>query len=180
MSFENEIKNDYFKWLYDYVCKGRTHQNNSYEKLFTVLHQIEFTFIVRNDVNRARDGVDLRYRFATIRDDDRIMDILDGPCSVLEMMVALAIRCEETIMDNSRYGDRTGQWFWGMMNNLGIGLMYDEIFDGGLVEDIIYNFLDRRYDPDGKGGLFYIRGCEDDLRNLEIWTQLCWYIDKFD
>ena len=179
MSFEDKVKSDYFKWLYDYVCKGRAHQNTSYEKLFTFLHQTEFTFSVRNDVNRARDGVDLRYRFAMIYDDESLMDILDGPCSVLEMMVALVIRCEETIMDDSRYGDRTGQWFWGMMSNIGIGLMYDDIFDEEFVERKIYRFLERCYDPDGKGGLFYIKGCKEDLRDLEIWTQLCWYLDKF-
>lgn len=180
MIFEDQVKNDYFDWLYNYVCKGRAHQKVSYRKLFTFLHQIEFTFIIPNDINRARDGVDLRYRFATIHRDNTIMDILDGPCSVLEMIIALSIRCEETIMDHTRYGDRTGQWFWNMMANLGIGLMSDEIFDERLVEDIIYDFLARRYEPDGKGGLFYIKGCEDDLRDLEIWTQLCWYLDKFE
>ena len=33
-------------------------------------------------------------------------------CSVLEMMIALAIRCEEHIMDDPDVGNRTGQWFW--------------------------------------------------------------------
>lgn len=182
MSFNNRVKDEYFNWLYNYVCKGRAHQNISYEKLLGLLHSIEFTFIVRNDVNRAKDGTDLRYRFATnqgTNDILAILDALDGPCSVLEMMVALAIRCEESIMDNTRYGDRTGQWFWNMVSNLGIGMMYDDIFDDKMVEDIIYDFLDRNYDPDGKGGLFYIQDCEEDLRNLEIWTQLCWYLDKF-
>ena len=180
MSFEDKIKDDYFNWLYNYVCKGRAHERISYRNLLSLLHQIEFTFFVGNDINRAKDGVDLRYRFATLYEDDSIMDILDGPCSVLEMMVALAIRCEESIMDDTRYGDRTGQWFWDMMSNLGIGLMYDDIFDNRIVEEKIYNFLDRNYEPDGKGGLFYIRGCKEDLRVLEIWTQLCWYLDNFD
>ena len=179
MSLEDKVKDDYFNWLYNYVCKGRAHELISYRKVLSLLHQIEFTFVIRNDINRAKDGADLRYRFATINDDDRIMDILDGPCSVLEMMVALAIRCEESIMDNTGYGDRTGQWFWDMMSNLGIGLMYDEIFDAEIVEDRVYNFLDRQYSPDGKGGLFYIKGCKEDLRDLEIWTQLCWYLDYF-
>lgn len=183
-SFKDKVTEEYFTWLYDYVCKGKAHGNTSYRKLFTLLHQIEFTFTVRNDVNRAKDGVDLRYRFAVTSEDDRefqedIMDALDGPCSVLEMMVALAIRCEETIMDDTRYGDRTGQWFWNMMRNLGIGNMYDDIFDKRVVKNIIYKFIDRRYDPDGRGGLFYIKDCEDDLRNVEIWTQLCWYLDNF-
>ena len=39
-------------------------------------------------------------------------------CSVLEMMVALAICCEETYMDNPNIGNRTGQWFWNMVKNI--------------------------------------------------------------
>lgn len=178
-SFENQVKNEYFEWLYNYVCKGRVNSNVSYRKLFMTLHDIEFIFSIRNDVNRAKDGADLRYRFVTNAGYEFALDILDGPCSVLEMMVALSIRCEETIMDDTRYGDRTGQWFWNMISNLGIKLMTDDRFDREYVEEKIYMFLNRRYDPDGKGGLFYIKGCEDDLRDFEIWTQLCWYLDNF-
>lgn len=175
----DRIKDEYFTWLYDYVCKGRAHNNTSYKKLFIFLHQTEFTFSIRNDINRARDGVDLRYRYAMYIDDESVLPILEGPCSVLEMMVALAVRCEQTIMDDPRYGDRTSQWFWEMMNNLGIGNMFDERFNERIAADIIYRFLDRDYDSDGRGGLFYIKDCEDDLRDMEIWTQLCWYLDKF-
>lgn len=183
MSFKNGVRNEYFEWLYDYVCKGRVCNKVSYKKLLEYLHGIEFTFLIPNDVNRAKDGVDLRYRYATLYNQkypvNDVMDILDGPCSVLEMMVALAIRCEETIMDDTRYGDRTAQWFWNMINNLGIGRMIDDIFDADFIDDVIYDFLYRRYTPEGKGGLFYIRGCEDDLRDVEIWVQLCWYLDKY-
>lgn len=178
-SFEKQIKEEYFTWMYNYVCKGRAHDNVSYRKIFMLLHDIEFTFSIPNDINRARDGVDLRYRFNIEMDIDNVMDILDGPCSVLEMMVALAIRCEESIMDDTRYGDRTGQWFWNMMHNLGIDYMTDERFDKQLAEDNIYRFIDRRYTPDGKGGLFYIKDCEDDLRDVEIWSQLCWYLANY-
>lgn len=172
MSFEDEVKNDYFEWLYDKVCTGGI----SYRKLLMCLHDIEFTYTIPNDVNRASDGADLRYRFTQNKDE---FDILDGPCSVLEMMVALAIRCEETIMDDTRYGNRTGQWFWSMMSNLGINLMIDDMFDREFVEDKVYRFLDRQYEPNGRGGLFYIRNCNDDLRYVEIWVQLLWYLDKF-
>ena len=182
MIFEDRIKDEYFKWLYDYVCKGRAHSNLSYGKIFMLLHQIEFTYDILNDENRARDGVDLRYRFAVSHDEniDDILYILDGPCSVLEMMVALAIRCEEDIMDDTSYGDRTCQWFWEMMHNLGIDNMFNEAFDREIAEERIYRFLDRRYDPDGKGGLFHIKNSEEDLRDVEIWHQLCWYLNKFD
>lgn len=181
MSYENQIKNDYFEWLYDCVCKNRAHSIISYKKLFTLLHDIEFTFTIEHDLNRAMDGIDLRYRYSLEVDDDSIMRILeDTPCSVLEMIVALAIRCEETIMSNTEYGDRTGQWFWSMLNNLGIDYMHDERFNEKIAADVIFRFLNREYEPDGQGGLFYIRDCQDDLRDEEIWTQLCWYLLNFD
>ena len=180
-TFEDQVENDYFEWLYNYVCKGRVNKNVSYKQLFKTLHAIEFDFYISNDLERARDGVDLRYRFAIYKykDDERVMDVLDLPCSVLEMMVALAIRCEETIMDDTSYGDRTGQWFWIMLTNLGIGYMTDDKFDKYIVIDKVYDFLERRYDSDGKGGLFYIRDCKEDLRDVEIWTQLCWFLEKY-
>ena len=122
------------------------------------------------DSNRAQDGIDLRERYygdSTIK----------GPCSVLEMMVALSIRCEE-IMDNPAYGDRTTQWFWNMIINMGLGAMYDSRFDKKHVEECVDRMLNREYEPNGKGGLFYVRGCTDDLRELEIWSQMCYFLDS--
>jgi hypothetical protein len=104
---------------------------------------------------------------------------LDGPCSVLEMMIALAVRCEEHIMDDPNIGNRTGQWFWGMIVNLGLGAVTDERYDARLVDERIGRFLNRDYEPNGRGGLFTVRNCKYDLRDVEIWYQLCWYLDDF-
>jgi hypothetical protein len=117
------------------------------------------------------------------KDEDHVEDILyilDGPCSVLEMMVALAIRAETTIMDNTLYGDRTKQWFWSMMMNLGLSTMTDDVFDERFVQNRIDIFLNRQYSYDGRGGLFFIPNTDTDLRNVEIWFQLCWYLDSFN
>lgn len=177
--YEIDIKNRYFEWLYNYMCKGKINSKISYRKLFMLLHEIDFDFYIYNDVNRAMDGIDLRCRFAAAINNEDATDILDEPCSVLEMMVALAIRCEETIMDDPSYGDRTAQWFWSMVSNLGLNRMTDDVFNKQFAANKIYNFLERRYDSDGRGGLFYIKGCKEDLRDVEIWTQLCWYLDNF-
>lgn len=182
MDLQDVVENAYFEWLYNYVCKNKVHDKVSYRKLFATLHDTEFTFIIPNDINRAADGVDLRYRFEIEFEEKEEMSLpykIQGPCSVLEMIIALAIRCEESIMDNPEYGDRTGQWFWRMMSNLGLSLMTDDIYDRDYVKDKINIFLKRQYSPDGKGGLFYIRDCNEDLRTVEIWAQLCWYLDKF-
>jgi hypothetical protein len=132
------------------------------------------------DEDRAGDGISMRYRYAITEheheDPDAIIDQLDGPCTVLEMLVALANRCEEEIMDNPNIGNRTSQWFWGMITTMGLGAMTDNAFDDVMVYDILDRFMAREYEPDGRGGLFRLRGCPIDLREIDIWCQLSWYL----
>ena len=177
---EHEINEDYFEWLYEGMCGNRYSKKISYRKLLEHLHNTNFRYTISNDKNRASDGIDLRYSFALSQgcedEPELITDYLKGPCSVFEMMVALAQRCE-SVMDDPKIGDRTGQWFWGMINNLGLGGMNDNRYDKQYVNDVIDTFLDREYKSNGKGGLFTIRNCEYDLREVEIWYQLCWYLD---
>ena len=52
----------------------------------------------------------------------------------------------------------------------------DLLFDAEFVDDVIARFLNREYEPDGKGGLFTIKNCNHDLRTVEIWRQLSWYL----
>lgn len=180
MTRNNKIEQDYFDWLYGIVCNDRFSEDISYRKLLEHLHEVEFIFFVPKDDNRASDGINLRYRYGYYNDKDGIEDYILGPCSVLEMMLALAIRCEETIMTNTKLGDRTGQWFWGMINNLGLGSMHDQNYDCEYVDQCINRFLYREYDADGRGGLFTIRNCNYDLRKIEIWSQLMRYISDND
>lgn len=172
-----DIERDYFEWLYNIVCENRYSEGYSYRELLSYLHSVEFTYTIRKDADRAEDGVYLRYRFAYDTGCACADGYIDGPCSVLEMILALAIRCEEQIMDDARYGDRTGQWFWKMMGNLGLGAMIDERFDEQYVEDVIARFLNREYERDGRGGLFTVKNCDYDLRYVEIWVIMCWYLD---
>lgn len=178
----DDIRELYFKWLYDIVCESRHVDGISYTKLLRQLHDTEFKYLIRRDENRAECGIDMRYRFAITNgfEDvaDQVLEDLDGPCSVFEMMVALALSCEENIMDDTKYGNRTGQWFWSMIVSLGLGRFTDARYDRHLVDISLDRFLNRVYEPNGKGGLFTIRGCKADLREEEIWTQMCWYLDS--
>ena len=167
----------YFKWLCDHIRKNHGKDYISFNKLLGRLHDIEFIYLITMDENRAESGMDLRWRFAYENRLSTVPSCLDGPCSVLEMMVALAIDCE-SIMDDTRYGDRTGQWFWGMIANLGLGSMTDNNFDPEYVDEVVDRFLYREYEYNGKGGLFKIRNPDQDLREVEIWHQLCWYLNS--
>lgn len=175
---EDRIANEYFDWMVDLVCGERYSKEISYRKLLAYLHNTEFTYSIRRDKNRAEDGIDLRYRFGFVRNQPDAPEYLTGPCSVLEMMIALAIRCEEGFMDNPAYGDRTSQWFWRMVVSLGLGGMTDAIFDKELVEQSVTRFLNHDYEPNGKGGLFTVKNATCDMRKTEIWYQLCSYLNS--
>ena len=177
MRIEDRVKSDYFDWIYDLMCHERFAKSITYRKLFAFLHDTEFTYFIPHDENRAADGIALRYRYCLLNDCEDLRHYLDGPCSILEMMVALAIRCEERIMCDPEKGDRTAQWFWEMITSLGLSGMTDYNFNENVVTDIIANFLNREYDSNGKGSLFTIKGWNRDARKAEIWHQLMAYLN---
>jgi hypothetical protein len=151
-------------------------------KLLLFLNDTEFIYTLHMDGNRAEDGISLRYRFGyecDIEEPVIACYLDDRPCSTLEMMVALCVRCEEHIIGNPEIGDRTGQWFWGMVDNLGFGNMDDDHFDVSVANDILQRFFNHEYDRDGKGGLVTVRHSQYDLRSVEIWYQMMWYLDEF-
>lgn len=180
MRIEDQIRTDYFEWMYQLMCGGRFAKTITYKKLFTFLHNTEFTYFVPFDENRAEDGIALRYRYCVYHNCEHLERYLDGPCSVLEMMVALAIRCEERIMCDPEKGDRTGQWFWDMIRSLGLSSMSDYNFDEREVNDAMQRLLNRQYNQNGKGGLFTIRGWKRDAREAEIWHQLLAYLNSLE
>ena len=178
---EIELNNEYFEWMCQLVCNERYSRRLSYQKLLRHLHNIDFQYMLPMDGNRAEDGIDLRYRFGYEKEYEGLMiaSYLDNrPCSVLEMLIALAFRCEEHIMTDPDIGNRMGQWFWNMIVNLGLGSMNDSKFDRDYVEDIVQRFLDRKYSRNGDGGLFTVNHSRYDLRSVEIWYQMCWYLDE--
>lgn len=173
----DSIENYYYDWLCSFVRFDNVH-----ECLFEALYQKEFTYILVMDGNRAEDGIDLRYRFG--RDCGYSINLIyttfvNKPCSVLEMMVALCVRCENSIMHNELYGDRTNYWFRNMIDSLGLYSMTDNAFNPRMVDDILDRFLYRQYDTNGRGSLFTINNLNLDLRSLEIWTQMNWYLSNF-
>lgn len=176
-----ELNYEYYVWMCRLVCDGHDPEDSFYDVLLQHLHGIDFNYSLPMDGNRAADGVDLRYRFGYENhyDDVLISSYLDNrPCSVLEMMVALALHCEEHIMDDPNKGNRIDQWFWEMIQSLGLISMRDSDYDANYTNDVIQRFLDHEYRPDGEGGLFTIRNATEDLRNVEIWYQMNWYLNS--
>ena len=174
------LDREYFNWMYKLVCGNKHYNSIAYHKLLHALHNTEFTFLIDRDKNRASDGIDLRYQFGYEcgYSNDEIARYLDiRPCSVLEMMIALSLNGEQHIMDDPKYGNRTGQWFWNMIVSLGLGSMSDSRYNEREVDRILDIFLNRTYEANGRGGLFTIEDCPYDLRAVDIWYQMMWYLN---
>lgn len=174
-----DLENRYFEWLKN---KVKFPNSERYSKLFNHLHKRIFTYnIISMDGNRSEDGIDLRYRgfgYEENVDQHEIERYLDRKdCSVLEMMVALAVRAEN-IVGNSVCGDRTGVWFLCMIVSLGLKGMNDEHYEKEKVDIAIDCFLNRDYKPNGKGGLFTVENPPYDMREVEIWNQMCWFLSE--
>ena len=163
------ILDDYFEWLYYMAVYDEDMRR--YKKLLGMLHDMEYRYFVEYDENRASDGENLRWYYV---DDGGEPDILKWkePCTVLEMMLSVALH----MMNISGEMD-TRYWFWRMLDNLDLAWMTDSSYDGDYIYGKISLFLDRDYEPDGNGNIIHIPGCKEDLRKVEIWCQICWYLD---
>lgn len=168
------LTNDYCWWIEGLVTSDN-HTGDGYSMLIERLYRTDFVWYIRNDENRAADGKHLRRQYA----DQCGMYIseyfYDPPASVLEVLAALAIRCEVDIM--AEPGDEhPDKWFWLYLENLGLLKFNDSNFDALQVDRIVSDWLHRRYDHDGFGGIFPIDGCLIDQRESEIWVQMHQYL----
>lgn len=157
------INGDYYMWLIDSVdvLYGR-HEN--YLLLMQHLFTTKYEYAFEMDRNRAMAGENLRVLFAQ-EAGLYLEDVNDGPCNVLEMLIALA---KSIAFDTSTSVSR---WFWEMIRNLGLMSQDDEHFDRTKVNDVLGAFMQRTYQPSGEGSLFPIRNFKGDMRKMELWDQ---------
>lgn len=168
----------YFDWITLLVINDAS-VRDQYIFLLKKLHEINFYYTIELDENRYVDGISLRDRFAyenNIPDEDMFI-FNNRQCSVLEMMAALSLKCEENIMSDPEYGDRISNWFLEMIESLQLIGMTNENFDPKWIDFRINILLNREYEPDGTGGLFTIKNTRHDLTKVEIWYQMCWYLN---
>lgn len=170
------LEDRYFQWLCSLVCFS---DDVTYNNLLSFLYDTIFTSPILMDDNRAYDGCNLRYHFG---DDEevymsRITYELDyRPCSVLEMMIALALRLEQEILYDPEKTNICPNIFWAMIDNMDLLKMSDDNFDVEYVFLRVNGMLDRTYDYDGKYGLFSAKNPRGDFRKMEIWYQAQAYL----
>lgn len=179
----NQIRNDYKNWLIGLTNSWCSIEGKSYLMLMDYLYSCPFTSSYANDCNRVQDGEDMRFRFveAFMERNYTYHDVykyLTHDCNMLEMMAALAQKCEDHIMGDPEVGDRSGEWFWGMLKNTHLDSMSDECFDICEVEKIVSNIINHKYDRNGDGGLFSVKNPQIDMRRAELWYQMNWYLGE--
>ena len=164
------IENEYLRWIFE-IIDGWDHIS-----MLCQLHNIEFYSDVWLDDNIIESVYVFRDRMGRDYDGPR------GKPSVLEILVVLAVDCEEKIMHDDARGNRTAYWFWEIMDNLGLKRYDDTRYNSASSEkisDIIDIFLEKDYDYYGNGGSAF--PCEHpikDMRDTALWEQLNYWLNE--
>ena len=166
---------NYFLWL---LKKIEWYEIDVYEhkELLEILYNTEFVWSIENDANRASKGLNLRYEY------DKNWDYGEIPCSVLEMLIALARDWEHEITYDFKKGDRTAKWFWVMLENLGVfhtnylsSYQISGNYTSFVNQKLVY-WMGREFDEHGVGSPFPIKNIPDNQKKVEIWMQLQNYV----
>lgn len=176
-----EFTDRYFRYLCELVADG-IDSTRSYSFLLTYLFTVDFRYSIPMDSHRESDGIEMRYTYgrnAGMSDPQIAAELDIRPCSVLEMMVALAVRIDNSMFYDFDIGLQPGRWFWKMIESMELLDMDDRNFDARVVSAKVNMMLSRNYRRDGRGGLFWIPGTEKDIRGMEIWYQANYYLEPY-
>lgn len=185
---ESAMRKRYLNWLIDQIDNVPNVDWNDYHLLIRELYKTTFIWSEETpelamDINRAKDGLYLRERFdyETGLTISEYFEEIGKDCSVLEMMIALAIRIENDIMGEGK--DLYGRWFWHMIKNIRLAKMDDYSFDEvkvrGILRDLLYRDVTKRV----KTFFFNCHSPEKTVTfwaGMQIWDQMgCWINEKF-
>ncbi len=166
---------DYFTWLCELIHVD--FNDRSYHLLAMDLHNKTFFWSVPNDDNRGEEGKNLREQYFEIHDIPYNSDYFIQDASMLEVLIALAHRCDELTVDQE-FSMKLYEWFWKLISNIGLEDCTDEYYYNIGVTEYVDKILDkiiyRTYRRNG--GLFPLTRPKKDQRKVELWYQMCAYM----
>lgn len=183
--YDIALNDRYFRWLIGILGYKEGAPSCRYISLLTYLYSTDFrltTPVVGHDDNRLNDGFQLRVDYSKSFTDPDLPDIFGDPVSVLEVLVAFAMRIDDDIMYNgSRQASR---WFDIMINNLGMTNFTDDTLGvDWLIDDaeqIVDIWMSRQFNFDGTGSIFPVKNTTFDQRNVEMWYQMQeWFKENY-
>lgn len=165
---------------FDFLCqkigvKQGLPPSESRTQLLAQLYTHEFSDWLPNDHNRSGDGLELRDTFIKRRQLKVPDDWMGLPCSIFEMMIALAGR----IAYHTDWSVSTA--FWKLVQNLEMDQFHDERYNDGIrdgITRVLDAFNNRVYSANGQGGLFPLKHPRADQRDVEIWYQMHAYLQE--
>lgn len=171
-----ELWDDYLQYL---IWRGGLQKMTRYSRLFEILHDIKFTWVIERDDNREDDGVELRddYDIPDGYSEEEDEAFMAHWCSVLEMMIGLAIRVDDEFIGDPAE-EHPEDFFMEMIENLGLNIYKGNRYREDDVIKIVRRWLNREFDRKGNGSPFPVRRDRRDQRKLEIWDQMNSYINE--
>ena len=177
MNYEVFDWREYFKWLVNKV-RGYDEDYVDFLPVLVYLNEKEYIWNNKLDENRATDGKLLREEYAYemgefCEDEDR-----DKPCSVLEVLVGLAVHVE-THITGIPGEDHPENWFWDWLENLGIDdKCTGKGYDKGYLDQQIDGWLSNDINKRGEGGPFPLRHTAGDQSRKDMWMQAMAYVNE--
>lgn len=160
----------YTRW----VLKWIWFNDPEYDDLMSVLDDIEYKVVIPMDENRLEEGRYLR-TYCTKSYSRKESD----PVSVLEVLAAFAYRMTHEWLDG--YEDRTEDFFFELVSNLGLKRYKNKVFEKNperaeeAVREVVRIWLDREFSEDGVGGIMPVYKSKRDQRDLQMWDQFMDY-----
>ena len=168
---------EYFTWLVDFIDPDHL-IGEYYQPVLQKLYFKDFRWKLKDDRNRALDGLEFRRRYV---EDERFgvapYNFMEAPCSCLEMLIALAKRIEYGILEPP-CEENIARWFWKFMMNLGLDPDDFRVLDEDYVDMVLEKWLDRRYESNGKGNIFTTFSSNINLKIEPIWVQMHIFLNE--
>ena len=163
----------YHDWMLDKI-EANLPEHRKYKSLLSQMDDLPFIVVDIRDENRALDGKILRLEFLEDEGLDESYLWREEP-TILEVLVALSIRIEREITGEVG-NDHLDRWFWIMISNLGLDKFDDEAYDKKKVTKILDNFVNRKYERNGKFCLFPLKKTDIDEKGIDLWYQMQLYL----
>lgn len=150
-----------------YLLREYRIEDRKYTKLFQRLFDTPFDPVLEADEARIDDGLEVRGRW--------YRSIPDFPCSVLEVLLALADRMDsEYVGDPSEEG--TNDIFYLFLDNLGLLYYTDRRYNDLAIDNILEIWMERRFHSNGDGSIFPLKYTRENQRDCSLWSQMQSYI----
>lgn len=163
----------YFRWLMkeylgDIEARG-------YYCLCAQMYRKAYYYIVRNDENRAEDGLYLRDLYLSDHEDGVVPE---GPCSFLEFLIGVGVRLSEMLTVGEPLP--VSDYFWELASRLSLTDYTDDTYSDDstvfMVDITMTDYMDRKYDRCGCGGLFPLTPPCKNQQKEEVWYQMSAYL----